>query len=376
MDHEQEKTVCIRNLSYSRALLLKMRLEQDGIPCFLSNVQQAETGVDLHLPETFAAKAMAYSKTFLDTHGSEKQVLVDRLRRVRRILVPVDFSAHSIKAAHYALDLARTLKAGIRLLNVWSNSTSDGFVYNEMFAFQVNIGEILREMEAEAADKISEVAAQLMARIREEKIKGVEVDFDLVRGNAVDGILDIAGEYMPGLIVLGTKGSQREGLGFLGSNSAKLIEQSQVPILTVPAGYNTDGFFAPANIAYITRFDNTDLQAMRQLITFVKPFRVKVYCVHLQTEAAEAVERAQMKQYKEHFKDLYTNLQIECGMIEAVDPLEGIEDFVKEHKIDLLAITHKKRNLLTQFFRPSLTKKLLFQTDIPILVFRDEVLSG
>ena len=257
MNDLHEKTISIRNLSYSRALLLKMRLAIDGNPCFLSNVQQAESGVDLNLPETFAAKAMEYSQLFLDSHGSEKQALVDHLRMVRRILVPVDFSAHSIKAAHYALDLARTLKANIRLLNVWSNGTSEGFVYNEMFAFQVNIGEILREMEVEATEKITEVASQLMVRIREEKIRGVAVDFDLVRGNAVDGILDISEEYQPGLIVLGTKGTQREGLGFLGSNSARLIEQSRFPILTVPAGYDTSGFFAPANIAYITRFDST-----------------------------------------------------------------------------------------------------------------------
>lgn len=371
MSEIHERTISIRNLSYSRALLLKMRLEQEGIPCFITNIQQTATGVDLFFSEAFASKALPLIESFRQAFGHEKEAMVDRLRKVRRILVPVDFSAHSIQAAHYALDLARTLKASIRLLNVWSNSFNDGFVYNEMFAFQVNIDEILKEQEAEAERKIKDVLLQLQSRIRDEKIKGVSIDYDLMRGNAIDGILENVKLFKPGLVVMGIRGSQQEGLSFMGSNSAKLIEHCKIPVLTVPAEYDASDFFKPQQIAYITRFDKTDLQAMHQLIALIRPFDVKVYCVHLQTDESETLEKAQMQQYKNYLKQAHIGHEIECHLIETNKSLDGIEQFVQEKRIDMLAITHKKRNLLTQFFRPSLTKKLLFQTNIPILIFRD-----
>ncbi|MCK9292243.1 MAG: universal stress protein [Bacteroidales bacterium] len=373
MSHLDEKTIIIRNLRYSRALLLKMRLELAHIPCFLSNTQQADTGVDLSFPEHYSLEAMQLLQPFMQASGIEKEAMVKHLRRVRRILVPVDFSEHSIQAAHYALDLARVLKARIRLLNVWFNNLSDGFVYNEMFAFQVNIDEILKEQEAEATRKIKDIAQQLKNRIRAEKIRGVTVEYDLVRGHTVDGILDIADSYQPGLIVMGTQGTSREGPGFLGSNTAKLIEHSPVPVLSVPAAFNAMNFFKPHSIAFITRFDTTDIHALHQLIAFVKPFDVKIYCVHLQAIEGEVLEKVWMQQIKDHFKEVQSGQEIECIMIDTDDQVSSIEAFVQEKRIDMLAITHRKRNLLTQFFRPSLTKKLLFQTETPILIYRNEL---
>jgi nucleotide-binding universal stress UspA family protein len=366
-----DKTFTIRDLSYSRALLLKMRFEMEGIPCFLTNIHHPDAGVDINLPAEFSEKAFVIAEELRQASGSEKEIMVKNLRSVRRILVPIDFSTLSIKAAHYALDLARTLKADIRLLNVWFNAANEGFVFNEMFAFQVNLEAIMKEQEAEAEAKILSVVDELKVRIRDEKIRGVDVDYDLVRGASVEAILEIVDDYKPGVVVMGTHGKTRESFGLLGSTTAKVIEKCKVPVLTVPYNYDTSGFFAPRSIAYITNFDETDFQALHRLITFVKPFNVKIYCIHIQPNESSILDKVKMKQTREYFNETYAEFDIECGLIETVDILEGVETFILEKQIDLIALISRKRNLLTQLLRPSLTKKLLFQSEIPILVFRE-----
>lgn len=366
-----DKLYSIRNLSYGRALLLKMRLEMEGIPSFLSNVNHPDSGVDLQFIEADAELAFRIADDMRSVAGEEKELMVRNLRSVRRILVPVDFSETSIRAAHYALELARTLKADIRLMNAWFNTANEGFMFNEMFAFQVNLETIMKEQEKNAGDKLAELATELKQRIRNERIKGVEVDYDLVRGAAVEAVLGIVEDYKPGLIVMGTKGKNREGIGLIGSTTARLIEKSPVPVLAVPSGYDSGSFFSPTSIAYITSFDETDLHALNRLIAFVRPFRVKIYCLHIHPGGDYILDTVRMKKMREYFTESHADLDIECGLIESDDVLEGLESFVQDKKVDVLALVSRKRNLLTQLLKPSLTRKLLFQTEIPLLVFRE-----
>jgi len=51
----------------------------------------------------------------------------------------------------------------------------------------------------------------------------------------------------------------------------------------------------------------------------------------------------------------------------------GIENYIIDKKIDVIAITSRKRNIITSLFRPSLTKELLFRLEIPMLIFHPEI---
>lgn len=367
----KENFVVIRNLSYSRALLLKMRLEMEGVQCYITHIHQPEIGVDLNIPEADASKAYQLLDELMHAAGSEKEAVVKKMRGLRRILVPVDFSELSIKAAHYALELARTLKAEVMLLNVWFNAANQGFVFNEMFAFQLNVEELLREQEQEAQAQIEDLATELRKRVRDEKMRGVKVDYDLVRGGPVESILAYVQDYQPGTLVMGTHGKRREGLTLLGSTTAKVIEKCPVPVLAVPWGYDTANFNAPRHVAYLTRFDENDMQAIHRLVAFVRPFHVKVYCVHLHPEDSLKLDSLRMKKLKDHFAEAITDVEIECGLIETEDAVEGLLDFVREKQIDVLALISRKRNIIEQLLKPSLTRKLLVGSDIPLLIFRE-----
>lgn len=367
----KENFVVIRNLSYSRALLLKMRLEMEGVQCYITHIHQPEIGVDLNIPEADASMAYQLLDELMHAAGSEKEAVVKKMRGLRRILVPVDFSELSIKAAHYALELARTLKAEVMLLNVWFNAANQGFVFNEMFAFQLNVEELLREQEQEAQAQIEDLATELRKRVRDEKMRGVKVDYDLVRGGPVESILAYVQDYQPGTLVMGTHGKRREGLTLLGSTTAKVIEKCPVPVLAVPWGYDTANFNAPRHVAYLTRFDENDMQAIHRLVAFVRPFHVKVYCVHLHPEDSLKLDSLRMKKLKDHFAEAITDVEIECGLIETEDAVEGLLDFVREKQIDVLALISRKRNIIEQLLKPSLTRKLLVGSDIPLLIFRE-----
>lgn len=366
-----ESFVTLRGLIYSKALLLKMQLGMQGVNSFITNALPGETFVELQLAESDAALARQLLLDMQFVAGEGKEAIVKQLRRVRRLLVPVDFSARSIKAAHYALELARSLKAEVRLLHVWFSSAGDSFIFNEMYAFQTDLGPVMREMEQKAMDQLNTLTELLEGRIRAERMKGVKVSADLVRGSAVEAILSIAGDYQPGLIVMGTRGKNHDSFRLLGSTTSQLIERSLVPVLAVPEAYDITKFIAPHKALYITHFGKEDLLAMHRLLSFVKPFKTKIFCLHIQSDTDPSLDRIRMKQMKESFLSSHMPSGFECGLIETPDPVEGLEAFVEEKQIDVIALLHRKRNLLENLFAPSLTKRLLYQTHLPLLVFRE-----
>jgi nucleotide-binding universal stress UspA family protein len=367
---DSDSILTIANHTYSRALLLKGRLEMEGIDCFLTNVGGIQ-GVDVRIREVDAERAYPILREIQKATGVKKAITVKTLRSVRRILVPIDFSQLSINAAHYALSLAQTLKADIRLLHVWFSNAGEPFALNEVYAYQVNFEGILQEQEQEARKRCEELAQALKQRIKAEKIKGVDIDFDLIRGSTVDSILLVAEEYKPGMLVMGTRGRNRESRSLMGSTTARIIENSPVPVMAVPADYRATHFDRPNNILYATNFDVSDFSALHRLIAFVRPFNVKIYCVHVNLKDSLTLDAMRMKQMREHFNKEYGEYDIECGLIESDDLLQGIQDFIHAKKIDVIAIGARKRNLLSQLLRPSMTRKILFQTEIPLFVFRE-----
>jgi hypothetical protein len=73
---------------------------------------------------------------------------------------------------------------------------------------------------------------------------------------------------------------------------------------------------------------------------------------------------------KKKLAKLTDGYDIEYGLLETVDIQQGLEDFISERKIDVLALTRHNHNYITRIFKPSLTKKFLFQSHIPLFIFQ------
>jgi len=368
----KDKFITLATLTYMRAQLLSARLEEQGIESFMTHlnmIKESPGGVNVIIKKNDLSKATEILEEFLSAYGKEKQVAVEYMRSVRRILVPVDFTKHAENAAFYALGIAAKLKADIQLLNVYFDPALSPYSHLETYTFSVNLDKITREIEEEAADSLNSLANEMKRKLRSRHLKGVNVFYDLVKGNAVDTILSYVKEYKPGLLVMGTRGSELEGYRSFGSVTAKIIEKARIPVLAVPKDYDSSGFQTPERVLYATNFDETDYWAMSKLASFVKPFRSMIYCIHV-SEEIDKPEEVYMHKVRKFLIDTLGIQQIECGLLECLDTQLGLEDFMKEKKIDLVAITAHQRSLFAKIFlKSSMTRKFLFQTETPLLVF-------
>lgn len=367
-----EKIITLASLTYMRAQLLSAMLERNGIECFMTNmnlIKEGPGGVKVKINESDLGKATKIFDDFRESYGHKKIEAVEYMKSIRRILVPVDFTYHSENAAHYALQVAAELKSDIKLLNAYLDPLATPQSYLESYAYQLNLDQVISEIEEETNHSLDAMADRLRKIIKKRNIRGVDVTYDLVKGNSVDAILNYTQEYKPGMIVMGTRGAEIEGLRSFGSVTADIIQKSDIPVIAVPKGYDAHEFKPPKRVLYATNFDDTDFSALRRLISFVKPFNSKIFCVHASLDSYDNFDEMKMRKIKDYLFKTIETYQIECGILNTYDLQQGIEGFIREKEVDVLAVTSQKKTFFQRLFEPSITRKFLFQTDIPLLVF-------
>jgi len=138
-----------------------------------------------------------------------------------KVLVGVDWSEPSLRAARRAAELASRLGARVTLLTVVPPPA-------------VFLGELLAPEIIDTTPLVREARERLDSlarRLREEY--GVEVDYDAVLGEPADTIVSFAVEGGYDLIVMGRRGLSPIEKIFLGSITRKVLERSPVDVLVV-----------------------------------------------------------------------------------------------------------------------------------------------
>ena len=145
------------------------------------------------------------------------------MKRIEKILVPVDFSEHSASALEMAIGLAKALGARIQLLHCYQiqplGISPYGIVLPENFD---------SEIRQAAERRVDEWRANVV-------LEGIEVDVSLSSRLPSLEISETASEVGADLIVMGTLGLAGIKHVLLGSVAERTLRLAPCPVLTVKA---------------------------------------------------------------------------------------------------------------------------------------------
>jgi universal stress protein A len=155
-----------------------------------------------------------------DVQTSEKEV-TDFPLRLKRIVVPTDFSPRSEKAIRYAVELAKLVGARLTLLHVIPEMAANAYSVEGFPAYQVE------EWRQEAGEKLHKELAK--AKLEYDAIDTLMTTALHMR----DEVIRIAKETPADLLVLSTHGYTGWKHVLLGSDAEKILEQAPCPVLVV-----------------------------------------------------------------------------------------------------------------------------------------------
>ncbi len=169
-------------------------------------------------------------------------MMEDTGRRARPILVPVDFSDHSIAALGWAADLARRIGTRVHVLHVVHDPEDKPGYYHRPeedsnWSLEATAGKMMDEFLVRCR-KLVPALALLEAGTMDDGNAGDDTEpltKELVVGVPVRRILEVAERIEARLIVMGSRG--RTGLSrlLLGSKAQSVVQLAPMPVTIVKA---------------------------------------------------------------------------------------------------------------------------------------------
>lgn len=276
---------------------------------------------------------------------------------MKKILFPTDFSDNAAKAMQYALFLAKELSADLILLNTYQIPAGGNTSIKSL-----HLAEILKSDAEEGLQKVlKEIRAQ-------KEFDTVSVETVAKQGDLVQLVNEMSEEFMFDLIVMGTKGATGAKEVLVGSNTAAVIKGAFCPVLVIPekAMYKKPQKFT---FAYDLK-PIIETQGFALFKTLASKLDAEVAILNvgldeLPGSTEEAVAGIKLNHLLEGVKHNFYFVKKE-------NVSEGIESYIKEKGTDCLVMIARKHSFLEKIFHKSVTKKMAYHVDVPLLVLKDK----
>jgi nucleotide-binding universal stress UspA family protein len=275
------------------------------------------------------------------------------MKKLRHILVPVDFTPHAENALLYALALAKSIPMS-RLFILHTYHIPAAVTGAGAMAVAPYYESELRQSTQE---KFKELEDRLLKNHR------IPYEFVGEYGPAVPDICEAAARLEADLIILPAHPTNSMD-EYFGNVTTATIRSSRVPVLVIPPGFT---YRAPKDIVLATDCKNAQQKNWYQeLRPWLSHFNPDLRLLHTNEAPHQMAEDKAMQllimknQLSPYVKDLVVE--------EAKDPQKGILHWLQEHSTDMLVVVPQEHGPLYHLLNKSVTHKLAFHTPVPMLV--------
>ena len=273
---------------------------------------------------------------------------------MKRILVPTDFSKHADYALKVAAQIAKNNDGEIFLLHMLELPSAG----NDALSRAHDIPELMFFKNAAVA-KLDEI-------MNSNFLDGVKISKIIQFEMAFDGIIKNGETHNIDLIVMGSHGASGFQEMFIGSNTEKVVRNSNVPVLVIK---REESNFSAEKFVFASDFSDEIKKPFEKVVDFVNKFKSHLYLVNINTPnnfKSTKVAQKQMDEFVSEFKinnfstHIYNDVNVE----------KGILHFAKSIDADIIGMSTYCRKGLSHFFNGSISEDLVNHAKRPVITFK------
>lgn len=275
---------------------------------------------------------------------------------MKTIVVPTDYSAAALHATEYAAQLARTLQAELILLHVFQRPT--------LISTTLEVNSVT-QLALEHKEKLTVLATQIAKKY------GVQVDKIAATGHLPEILDEVVKQKQAGLVVIGMHALNIAERLLIGSTTTTVMEYANYPLLVVPQ----EATFKPlkhllfaCEYHYLT--GQTKLPALKELAF---AFNGEIEVLHIEEPEMVTGKIGERVQTGQHLDRLLRGVNHSYAFIEEEDIAKGILQRIQTYEANLLALVPREHRIWDILFNKSITRKLIWQMQIPLLVLPNHV---
>lgn len=279
---------------------------------------------------------------------------------IRTIFVPIEISKSDDTVIRYAIEIARQFDARLVFLKSYLMAVHT-YPTGALVSSIPPVQEIDHDEEEMRRDKLNELVSSYP------ELQKVEFELKMKPGEVVDHVTAMASENEADLILIGTSGAS----GFdelFGSIAEKLSRESSCPVIVVPDNFE---YRKVRRLAVAIDADNEGNELpLDTLYDYSRKFQTSLEIVNV-SESMDDVVVNRNKIYQRMLQELGDEVnEYTIRILTQDDEEKALKQYIDKNHIDMLAIIYRDHGFFKRIFNPGLTKKLVFHTDIPLMVLK------
>jgi nucleotide-binding universal stress UspA family protein len=268
---------------------------------------------------------------------------------IKTILFPTDFSHNAENAMTFAIKIAMKTGARLVLLNSYELPYSDTVMTTSLI-------DVMRRNSEEQLDDIKGRLA----------ISHPDLDVSAFSSmnNTIRAIRNVAEGEKADLIVMGTKGASGLQEVLIGSNTASVLSNSQVPVLAIP---ENSEYHKVERIAYacdLHKHENSwVLEYLADLCKLMES-ELHVLCYNID-EGSHCPDPALIEDGLSGVKFIYHSE-------DSSDLIASVDSYVDENNIDMIVMFKRKYGFIERIFHRSKTNQMAYHTKVPLMALHEK----
>lgn len=277
---------------------------------------------------------------------------------MRKILVPTDFSEQAENALKVAAQLAKRYNGEIYLLHIIELPADMSNPVGETRSNDLPEALFFMKM---AKNKFDELLSRPY-------LKDLKVHDTVEINKAFEGIMETSRKFDCDFIVMGSQGASGFKEMFIGSNTEKVVRTSEIPVLVIK---NEHPKFRINDFVFATNLEVTGKETLKKVVNFADLTGAKLHLLYINTANEFVTSDETDKKLKKCLEGLdFTNYEFYVYNDDSVE--QGIVNFAKKKKADLMGIATHGRKGLSHFFNGSISEDLVNHANSPVITFKLE----
>ncbi len=279
--------------------------------------------------------------------------------KMKKIVVPVDFSKVSRNALLYAENLSAATQNPLKVINV-CHPTGDSLDSTTVS----QIDDILKERKKQLEQFVHR-AGPGGPRPSQVDDVATDIDSEVIAGFAKSEIINQSKKEDTEMILMGTTGESNTISNLLGSISTAVSQNAHSPVWLVPPKATYNGI---ENILYASNYDAADGTLLNKITNLAAQFEANIHLVHVNDKKGNDGGEFEGFVLEQLFKKKNPKLNLKVTTVQADSAWGGLMDYAQQNEIDLIALVTRHRSFWEKLRHQSTTKKMVLGAVAPMLV--------
>lgn len=268
--------------------------------------------------------------------------------KIKKIMLPINFSSCSINALHYAGHIAEKFESTLLILNARDEDVNS-----------VDIKDVEKTPQIKRISKLINDDPHLV---------NIITDILVTEKPKKEAILWAVETFDIDLIIMGTDGIRSPYDELAGTFSYQIVSSSPVPVLTIPPEYQYKPF---KKIGFGVDYKHIDHTSILDIILeFSYTYASEIEMFHIEKFSEERAPKEAYESAK--LSDYFLGVNHHFTTIKNHSIWKGLKEYIEIKQPDLLAIMPRKYSFFDWLSHDSFSKEVVQHIKLPVLTFPDK----